>query len=242
MSGDFDANYPNYPNPPVETVSAEVVAPPRRSGLKTCLIGCLILFLIALCVCGGVAWYVYANLDHFKSMMSDATRNAIVSGIQESDLDEEEKQAVVAQVDRVVEQYKSGEITTQQLGRVMEELAQSPLMGVILIYSIEAKYIQPSGLSADEKDQARRTMQRALRGVLEEKIRQEELETAMDYVSVKDANGSRQLKNSVSDDDLRAFLAELKERADSAEIPDEPFEVKIGEEFRQAIDRALGEG
>ena len=37
-----------------------------------------------------------------------------------------------------------------QVGKVMEELAQSPLMGVILIYSIEAKYIQPSGLSAEE--------------------------------------------------------------------------------------------
>jgi len=234
--------FANVAKPSVETVSAEVVEPPRRSGAKTCLIGCLILFLIALCVCGGIAWYVYANLGHFKNMMSDAARQAIVSGIQESDLSEEEKQAVISQVDRVVDQYKSGEITTQELGKVMEELAQSPLMGVILIYSIEAKYIQPSGLSAEEKDQARRTMQRVLRGVLEEKIRQEELETALDYVTVKGANDTRELKNSVSDDELRAFVAELKERADSAEIPDEPFEVKIGEEFRQAIDRALGEG
>jgi len=230
------------PAKPADTLNAEVVEPPRRSGWNACLIGCLVVFLIGVLLCGGIAWYVYANLGRFKTIVSDAARQAIVSGIRESDLPEEEKQAIIAQVDRVVDQYKSGQISTQQLQRVMQELAESPLMGAILIYSVEVQYVQPSGLSDEEKQQARRTLQRVLRGATEEKIRLEELEAAMEHVTVKRANGQRELKQKVTDDELRAFLAALKKKADEAEIPDEPFEIKISEEFRQAVDRALGEG
>jgi hypothetical protein len=236
MSGQPDANHPEMP---VETVSAELVEPQRPSGARACLIGCLIVFAIGVCLCGGVAWFVRAHLGTIRTFVADTAREAIVSGIQESDLDEDEKQAVIAQVDHLVEQYKSGEITMEQLGRVTEELAQSPLMGALVMVSIDTQYIQPSGLSVEEKEQAQRIMQRVLRGFLEEKIRQEELEDILDHVMDRREDGSREMKDSVSDGDLRVFVAQLKERADAAEIPDEPFEVKISEEFRQSVDRAL---
>ncbi len=238
MSGQPDANYPEAP---VKTIPAELVEPQRPSGARTCWIGCLIVFALCICLCGGVAWFVYRNLGRIRTFAADTAREAITSGIRESNLDEQEKEAVIAQVDHLVERYKSGEITMEQLGRVMEELAQSPLMGALVMVSIDAQYIQPSGLNADEKEQAQRTMQRVLRGFLEEKIRQEELEESMDCVMDRRADGSRAMKDSVSDDDLRAFLSQLKKRADAAEIPDEPFEVDISEEFRQAVDRALAE-
>lgn len=238
MSGQPDANYPEKP---VETISAELVEPQRSSGARACLIGCLVISALGICLCGGVAWFVYSNVGRIKTLVADTAHEAIVSGIRESNLDEQEKEAVIVQVDHLVERYKSGDITMEQLGRVMEELAQSPLMGALVMVSIDAQYIQPSGLSADEKEQAQRTMQRVLRGFLEEKIRQEELEEDMDYVMDRRADGSRTMKDSVSDDDLRAFLSQLKERADAAEIPDEPFEVDISEQFRQAVDRALAE-
>jgi hypothetical protein len=238
MSGQPDANYPETP---VETISAEVIEPQRPSGARAFWVGCLIVFAFCLCLCGGVAWFVHANLGRIRTFAADTAREAVVSGIRESNLDEQEKEEVIVQVEGLVDRYKSGDITMDQLGRVMEELAQSPLMGVLVMVSIDGQYIQPSGLSTDEKEQAQRTMQRVLRGFLEDKIRQEELEEAMDYVTDRREDGSRDLKDSVSDDDLRAFLSQLKERADAAEIPDEPFEVDISEEFGQAVERALAE-
>jgi hypothetical protein len=232
---------PPYPQQTGEAFAAEVVEPPRRSGWTACLIGCLVIAVIGVCVCGGVVWYFYANVGHFKSLMADAARQAIVSGIRESELEESEKQAIIAQVDRVIDQYKAGDISLQQLQQVMEQLAESPLMGAIVVFSVEANYVEPSGLDEEEKQQARRTLQRVLRGVTEEKIRMEELEPAMEHVTVQRAGGSRELKQSISDEDLRAFLSDLKEKADQAEIPDEPFEIRISDEFRKAVDRALGE-
>ena len=236
MSGQPDANHPEMP---VETFSAELVEPQRRSGAKACLIGCLIVLVMGICFFAGVVWFVCANLGEIRTFVADTAREAVVSGIQDSDLEKGEKEAVIVQVDRLVERYKSGEITIEQLGRVMEELAQSPLMGALVMVSIDTQHIQPSGLGVEEKEQAQRTMQRVLRGFLEEKIRQEELEDILDHVMDRREDGSREMKDSVSDDELRAFVSQLKERADAAEIPDEPFEVKISEEFRQAIDRAL---
>ena len=238
MSGPPGASQPNSP---ADAIPAELVPPQQRSVATTCLIGCLgaVLALMLLVVAG--IWLIYASRDKIKAFVSDTAREAIVSGIQESELDEEEKQAVIDQVDRVADLYKSGKITTEQLGRIMEELAQSPLMGTLVVFSIESQYIHPSGLSDEEKQQARRTMQRVCRGVLEEKIQQEELDDALDYVMDRHEDGSMEWKGSVNDDQLREFITRLEERADTAEIPDEPFEIRISEQFQLAIDRALTE-
>lgn len=218
---------------PVEAFSAE---PPRRKGWSGCLIGCLVVSLIGLVVCGGLAYLAYMRAGVW---VSNVARSAVVSGIQQSDLDEDEKQRVIEQVDRVVSKYQSGEITGDDLQRIMRQLGESPLMGLILIYSIEGKYLQPSGLSDEEKLQGKRTLQRVLRGVSEEKIAWDALEPAIKHVTEPGAGDSRQLKDSVSDEELRQFLAGLKKEADAAEIPDEPYQVQVSDEFRKAIDRGL---
>jgi len=181
-------------------------------------------------------WYVWSNA---RALASHIGRGFIVNIVEESELDEEEKQAIIAQVDRVVDKYKSGEISTEDLGRIMEELAESPLFGLIMIYSIEAKYVAPSGLSDEEKEEARVTLQRVLRGVYEETIDPNELEPLMDHMTVETPDGNGRLKERVTDQELRDFLAECKKKADEAEVPEEPYEVKISEEFRRAVDNAL---
>ena len=84
---------------------------PQRSWLASCLVGCLVVGLLSLLVCGGVAWYLAKNI---KSIASNVARQAIVSTIEQSELDPAEKQAVIAEVDRVVDQYRSGKITLDE--------------------------------------------------------------------------------------------------------------------------------
>ena len=237
MSNFYDEKKPTSD----QTFSAEPPYPEqaRSNWVPACLVGCLLMFIVSVLLCAGTAWYVFS---HAKRIASNLAREMIVSVVEESDLEVEEKQAIVAQVNRVVEQYQSGKITTEDLGRIMEELAESPLMGAILIKSVEAKYIDPSGLSEEEKADARVTLQRVLRGMYEEQLDPDDLQTAMDYVSYETSDGQRQLKNQVSDDELRAFLQECELRADEAGVPDESYEVQISEELKRAIDRALQPG
>jgi hypothetical protein len=219
------------------TIESPPTTGARNNWIPACLAGCLLIFVVGCLLCGGTVWYVASNA---KKIASNLAREAIVGTVEQSELESDEKRAIIAQVDRVVQQYQAGEISTEDLGKIMEELAESPLMGAILIRSVELHYVEPSGLDDAEKEEAQRTLQRVLRGLYEEKLASEELEPAMEHVSYRDAQGNRQLKQRISDDELREFLAACRERADAAEVPDEPYEVRISQELEGAIDRALG--
>jgi tRNA C32,U32 (ribose-2'-O)-methylase TrmJ len=200
------------------------------------LIGCLVIGVVGVLVCGGVVWYVARNVKRFAS---NVARQAIVGAVEQSDLPAEEKLAIVAQVDRVVDQVKSGQMTMEQLGRVLEEVGKSSVMQAIIVASIESQYVTRSGLSDEEKQTAHLTLQRVLRGIHEQKIKENDLEPALQDLSNQTQDGPRQLQDSVSDEQLRSFLTECKRVVDQAEVPEEPFQLKLSDEFRRAIDRAL---
>lgn len=224
---------------PDQTFSAEPQpGPPARqkSWLPSCLAGCLVVGLLGLLVCSGLAWYVAKNI---KPIASNVARQAIVSTIEQSELDPAEKRAIIAEVDRVVDQYRTGKITLQDLGRVLEELAKSPVMQNIFVYAVEKQYVEPSGLADEEKQAAHLTLQRVLRGIYEQKLKEGDLDPALDHLSTKRQDGQRQMKDKVTDEELRKFLAECQRVADQTGVPTEPLEVKISEEFRKAIDRAM---
>ncbi|HRX79084.1 MAG: hypothetical protein H6821_00355 [Planctomycetaceae bacterium] len=204
----------------------------KRSGCATCLIVLLGLMFVGILLCGLGTWYVVKKAP-------DWARNAIVSGIEGSDLTDEDKQIVTEQVDRVVDEYKAGRVSIEQLVEISQELSNSPLLTLMMAMAAEEAYVKPSGLSDEEKEQAERTFERVARGVFEKQIETDELNTAMDFVSTVDSNGNRQFKSPVADEDLRLMLAELKRLSDEAEIPDEPYQVNVGAEFKAAVDRVL---
>lgn len=213
--------------------------PQKRSGGMTCLWGCLGALVVMAILCGGGAIWSYYYLP---GIMAGQAGQLIAQVIDESDLPAEDKTQVKAQVTRVVDAFRSGQINFEKLGEVVKQLMESPVMGSMMLYAVEEKYIKPSGLSEEEKQQARLTLQRVLRGVVEEKIDTEELEPALSSVMEDGPNDQKKLKEKVTDEELRTFIAELKKFADEAEIPDEPYQVRIGEEVKKAVDKALGEG
>ena len=227
------------PSPPFEERFAPEPPPaagPQRSWLPGCLVGCLIGFLVSLCICGGVIFWVVRNI---KPLAADAIRAAVVNGVNQSQLDPEEKLAVIAEIDRVVRQFKDGQIDNAGLERIVKELSQSPLMGTLILYGIEKKYLAQSGLNDAERAAARQTLQRVLRGIYQKQLDPKDLEPALAPICTTDANGDQQLKERITDQELRTFLDACRAKVDQAGVPDEPFTVKPSEEFRKAIDRAL---
>ena len=187
-----------------ERFSAESPPPkPQRSWLPTCLLGCLGVLLVSACLCGLVGVWAVRNAGTWAANFA---RAALVNAVNESQLESAEKKAIVAQIDRVVEQYKAGQITNVDLQRILEELGQSPLMGALIVYGIETKYVQTSGLSDAEKAAARLSLQRVLRGLHEKKIVLQALDAALDKVCRKDSAGNRQLKERVKDQDRKSVV------------------------------------
>jgi hypothetical protein len=76
--------------------------------------------------------------------------------------------------------------------------------------------------------------------VLDNDIPEASRDVTLQKMATKDAAGNWQLKQSVTDDELRAFLAAAKSDADAANIADQPEVVDPSEELKQIIDEALG--
>lgn len=251
MSSIYDdppSNAPAYQPPkpfasdPV--ASAEAYSPPfakqddsppkkRGCGCLGCFLGCLGVIVI-LAILGAIGAYYVAQ------KAPDFVRDTIAKGVEESDLKPEDKQMVMQQVDRLVEGYKEGKVDLQGLGTFAEDFVQSPLMDLLIAFGAKVKYIDESGLTPEEKAEAERTLQRVARGVIEDKISQDELDIALNHIS-NEVGQSRQFKEEVTDEELRAFLKECKRLADEAMIPDEEMQVDIGGELKKLVDKALGE-
>lgn len=233
-------NNSSDPNPydAVQPLSMEKPPTERGNLLWYCLGSCLFMLVIGVVGLGILSYVVYTNS---KAIATNFARQAMVKAIEGSDLSEADKREVVAQIDRVAEDYKAGRITTEQVGEIAQELGESPLLMVGMAYMIEQKYINSSGLTPTEKAEAHLTLHRAARGAFEESITPEELNEVAAPLTIKGPDGEDQLKDTVTDAELRTFLADLKQLVDDRQIPEEEFEVKIGEEFRKAVDRVYNQ-
>src|SRR5688572_32053621 len=85
--------------------------PPQPSGGGCgwyALIGCLGVGAVAVLLCAGGVWWAAQNVE---KLVATGVRQFIVALINDSNLPEQEKTEVVAQVDRVVDGFKEGKIT-----------------------------------------------------------------------------------------------------------------------------------
>jgi hypothetical protein len=213
--------------------------PPRKSGFNwligLLLIGLGVLFLGGVVCIAGVC-YVASNLDKWVVGIG---REALVAVINDSQLPPSEKGEVITQVDRLVTAYKERKINQADLERVFTELQDAPALKALTLYGVENDYFANTKLTADEIEQGRRTFQRALRGVYEGQISDETFYAALPGDGEQVRLASTNSADSSADDDLRETLVKLKVIADNAQIPDEPFQLDIGDEVKKLVDKAL---
>jgi len=229
----------DLPKPIIETKSTDgddpESAPPKRRGCGcgSCLLAIFILGIVSILVCGIGGYVGYRNFPEW-------THKVIVSAVDDSELDDQAKQDIKVQMDRLLKEYRAGNISNERFLEGLEELGDSPIFLLLMSYAAMESYIAPSGLSDDEKADAKLVFQRVARGTFEKKIKADDLEQAFSYISEKDFNGNRQVKNNVPDEDLRSLVKECRRVADEAGIPNEPYQVDVAAEVKRIVDRALG--
>jgi hypothetical protein len=208
----------------------------KRSFWQTCLIGCLGVsaVLLLLAVVGGF-WVS----RHWRGWFADFGSHAINQGIDSSDLPPKEKAEVKEQVDRVAKAFGEGRISNDQASAIIKKLIESPLMPSFVVMAVERNYFDHSKLSDEEKVEGRKSLKRFARGVFDDKIKDSGIDKLLAHVADRKAGGRWQLRSTVSDDDLRAALAEAKAQADAAEIPPEPENIDPSDEVKRIIDEGL---
>ncbi len=225
-------------DPRFDTEYAQEVVPPRRSRWTSCLVGCLAIIAVMIVVAAVAAFFVARN---WRGWMASGVSQVINQGIDASDLPAEEKQEIKQEVQRVTDAFRQGRLSNQQAVRIMERLANSPLMPLFIVTAVERQYFDKSGLNEEEKTEGRRTLQRFVRGAADGKIEQKAVDAVLSHIADRQPDGSWNPRNNVSDEDLRAALMEAKARADEAGIPEEPEPFDPSDEFKRIVDEAMTE-
>jgi hypothetical protein len=215
--------------------------PPRPSSGNGCLwamlFGGLGFVVVVALVCGIGGYYAVKNA---KSFAISIARDVAVNVVKESELSEEDKQEIIVQVDRVVAAYKDGEIDEKDLEKILKEIQSSPLIPLAVVYGMEKQYLDKSGLTDEEKADAKKQLQRLIRGAMEKKIADSDVEKLMAPLQQTGPNGEQQMKQTLTDEEIKTFVAGAKKLADDAMVPDEEFQVDIGEEVKRIVDAGLG--
>lgn len=213
---------------------------PKKSGLgKGLLIGCAGILVLTALLVGGFLFWLYSS---GKDFITDQARDLIVEKIEEADLPVDQKEGMVSQIDRVATGFKEGNIELEKMGEIIEEIAQSPVFSVLIVYAAQAAYLEPSGLPPEEKQAAREELRRFALGAIDHRIPESEVNAVLDLISRNPGAGDeRELKDSLTDSELQTFIAEAKAAADDAGVTNEEVTIDLAKELERVIDRALGE-
>jgi hypothetical protein len=220
--------------------SADVAGPgvpvERKSGWRSCLTGCLVVFVILVVIAVLIGFWVSRN---WRGWASTLAVEGIRQGIESSQLPPAEKQEIMVEVGRVATAFREKTISNERLAELAQKIVQSPLMSLMVASTIEQHYFAKSGLSEEEKTAGSQTLQRFVRGSIDGKIDKAGIDAAMVHVADRDPQGQWKLHQNISDADLRAFLAEAKKQADAMAIPEQPAEIDPSEEIKKIVDEAL---
>lgn len=130
----------------------------QSSALKYVGIGSLAavgIFLVVF-IAGGI--FVANN---WRSWVAGPTRDVMTQVMDDADLPDEQKAAILDQTNDFIDAFERGDVTMQELGRFAEAFAQSPVVPMLGVYGIGQAYISQSELSEEEKTDANYRLRRA---------------------------------------------------------------------------------
>lgn len=209
------------------------------SGFQKVAIGCFILTIILCLTCGLGIWWITANLRTVGTRM---TRAMLKLGIQEMKLPDDQQSRIFDRIDNVSQQFQEEKISFEQLERIFQKLAESPLFPAGSALLAERVYLDQSGLGDDEKEAGKLAIRRFTRGSLEQSISEQRNGEVLDIISTwNPETKNREFLENLSDQQLRHFIAEAKRAADEADVVENIPEINFADEFDRAIDQALSE-
>jgi hypothetical protein len=215
------------PNSPQDT-------PTQKTGcLGGPAVGCLA-FIGVLAVIAIVGLVILS-----MNAVSIATSMA-VSAVEQSDLPKTEKEDLIRMTKRLDQEYEAGKISDQQMSRIFERIEKSPVTEVSRVYALTELWLEPSGLSQDEKRQARRTLNRLAHALHDGSVNREDFKQALQPLDQEGFFGQGfQPKRDPSDEQLREALGNLRQRLDEAGVPKDPEPYSLSAQLAKAINQAL---
>jgi hypothetical protein len=214
--------------------------PPRKIGCMQMLgIGCAGALVLAFVV--GVVLYYKAG-DWLRAGGAAIANLAATEVMDEFEIPKAERDAAMVPIREFTEKVKNNEVSPEQIGQVMKTFAEGPAFAAIAARGFEAKYLKKSGLTDDEKAEGKKTLTRFAHGISSGAVSPLALDGVKDIVTTPKKGGNKdefELKETLTDEEVRKALAHMKSHADRAEVEDREFKVDLAKEIRASIEKGM---
>jgi hypothetical protein len=226
---------------PVPNDVSPAAAPPAQSkGCRNLLLGCGCLIVLGFVIATAGSLWVMSN---WRFLAAETGSLVIKTAIRELQIPAQQRRRIDRRLDQLAQQYADGDLSDEQLEHILKVISESPLLPAASALVVERQYLDDSGLDADEKETARREIQRFAYGSLDESISPDTVSAVLDTISERESpEGPRTFRQSLTDDELRDFVVAATEAADEAGVPAEVPEINFADEFDKAVDEALAPG
>jgi hypothetical protein len=197
----------------------------------------VVVFLVLVLVCAGVVTYLLRNA---RRMAAGWVRDIVVAEIQDSSLADQQKDALTNTLNQLADDFEAGGISLHQIGMIGAELAEGPFMTLVFVEVVQARHIETVQLDEQQREEVALTFDRFERGIYEGTIPRDEVEKTLTIVADTNEEGGLELKGTLTETELSAFVDEMKEKADEAKVPDEPYQVDFAGMLQETIHQVLG--
>lgn len=214
------------------------------------LMGCGIALAVVVLLVIGLVVFIGMNWRGWAASGMDTAFSQMIS---EMPIDEEQRARTQAVADDFVARFRAGDIGLQQMGDVMQEIAESPALPAGIAMGVGQSYFKSSGLDEGERAEGMTQIRRVAQGLVDKAMEPSELRAILAPLRAEpsdpnaiqfDMDGQpMRIKppGSATDEDLRAFIEQAREAADRNGLPADAPEVDLATELDRAIRRALGE-
>jgi hypothetical protein len=203
-------------------------------------IGCAAMVVLA--IVAGIVVY-YKGHDLLRAGGAAVANMAAVEMMDQFEIPAAERDAAMVPVREFTEKVKKGEVSTEQIGAVAKAFVEGPAFAAIAARGFDAKYMKKSSLGADEQAAGRTTLSRFAHGISSGAVPHAALEGLKDIVTVsgKGADGKDDvdLKDALTDDEVRAALAHMKSSADGGGVEQREFAIDLPAEIRSSIKKGM---
>ena len=245
MSDDPTVDSTSHPPPPrqipLPNGASPAATPPTQSkGCRNLLLGCGCLTAVGFVIATVGSFWVVSN---WRFLAAETGSLFIKRAIRELRIPAEQRQRIDRRLDQLAQQYADGDLSAEELGQIVKVISESPLLPAASALVVERQYLDQSGLNADEKEAARREIQRFAYGSLDESISPDTVSAVLDTISDRESpEGPRTFRQSLTDEELRGFVVAATEAANEAGVATEVPEINFADEFDKAVDEALAPG
>ena len=201
---------------------------------------CLVIVILGLAtfsaVCGIGSWLYFG--DQYPIAVK-AVNSQLIPWIESSQLADEDKSGIIAELNRVLPMVEERKIDNQQLTRLRNCLMDNPVLLWGCVDSI-IELAPEAGLTEVEQEALQRVSQRLLRSAAERKLSRGDLEFTLQSCSkVRDDGQSVEVVGPLDVKQIREFMKRAEQRLDNLEIPNEPYEKSPTDAFKTLIEKAL---